>query len=166
MKRIIFALFSLFALIALLVACAGGSGSEETDDLDQARQTLIDFFALLSSGDYQAVAELHAENPGLYEWLQQNNPDVDPTDRAALLEAGCTFQLVCMEIKQVLSSEQVSDTLFNFSVEFANEDGSTFVLGPCCGQDETSMPPTSAFDYQVEKAAGQFLVIGWPVYVP
>src|SRR3990172_2374978 len=166
MRRIIFALSSLFALTALLVACAGGPVSGETDDLNQARQTLTDFFALLSGGDYQAAAELHAENPDLYEWLQQNNPDVDATDRAALLEAGCTFQLVCMEIKQVLSSEQVSDTLFNFSVEFANEDGSTFVLGPCCGEDETSMPPTAAFDYQVEKADGQFLVMGWPVYVP
>lgn len=156
----------LIACVVLLAACAPSAPTVEVSDLEHAQQTLIDFFSLLSNGEYEEAAERHAENADLYEWLQQNNPDVDPTDRAALLEAGCTFQLVCMEIKQVLSAKQISSDEFLFTVQFATEDGSTFVLGPCCGEDETSMPPISEFEYLVEKMDSQFLVIGWPIYVP
>lgn len=156
------------AAAILLSACTAptNSSSTPTGDLERARRALIEFFSLLSHGDYLSAARLHAEDEDFYDTLRQNNPDVDPGDPAALLRAACTYQLRCMEIKNVLHIEQLSDTLFRFIVEFADADGSTFVLGPCCGADETEMPPVSQFEYLVEKVDNQFRVHGGPVYVP
>ena len=54
-----------------------------------------------------------------------------------------------------------------FQVEFSNPDGSLFVLGPCCGANETEMPPVSQFEYTVTKIAeGEFVVMNLPPYVP
>ena len=161
--------FCLLAGAALfLSACATHSSSTPTPtgDLERARRSLIEFFSLLSHGDFEGAAQLHAEDEDFYETLRQNNPDIDPNDHAALLRAACEFQLRCMEIKTVIHIEQLSDSMFRFIVEFANTDGSTFVLGPCCGADETEMPPVSQFEYTVEKVEEQFLVHGSPVYVP
>ena len=58
-------------------------------------------------------------------------------------------------------------SIFTFTVTFRNRDGSTFVLGPCCGADATEMPPVSEFEYHVELTnSGDFRVLDLPVYVP
>lgn len=153
----------------ILAACAAPTPvAELPSDLEQAQQTLIDFFSLLKNGEYEEAVELFADDAEtqFYETAQQNNSDVDPNDQAALMEAACTFQLRCMEILKVVSGERVSETEFVFMVELANPDGTLFVLGPCCGADETEMPPVSQFEYRVEKAGSEFLVHGSPVYVP
>lgn len=165
---------ALFAnlLIAtiLLTACTAPAApiSTEPTDLDHARQTLIDFFSLLSNGDYKGAVQLFADDPetDFYATAQMNNVDVDPNDYPALMEAACTYQLRCIDILNVVSSEQVSETEFKFVVEFANPDGTLFVLGPCCGSNETEMPPVSQFEYRVEKVGSEFFVHGSPVYVP
>ena len=162
------AYIGLVVLGLALAACAGpASGTDAaTTALDQAQQTLIDFFDLLVDGDYSAAATLHADDAELYDTLRQNNPDVDPADHAALLQAACTFQLRCMRVLRVVSQQALAGNQFQFVAEFANPDGSQFVLGPCCGEDETSMPPVSQFEYLVENVGGRFLVHGSPVYVP
>jgi len=164
------ALFIGLALTALLLAaCAAPTPVVEgISDLEHAQQTLIDFFSLLSNGDYAEAVERFADDADtqFFETAQQNNPEVDHNDLAALMEAACTFQLRCMEILQVVSGEQVSETEFVFVAEFANPDGTLFVLGPCCGADETEMPPVSQFEYIVEKVDDEFLVHGSRVYVP
>ncbi len=54
-----------------------------------------------------------------------------------------------------------------FQVEFSNLDGSLFVLGPCCGANETEMPPVSQFEYTVSRNADhRFVVMNTPPYVP
>jgi hypothetical protein len=161
--------FFLIVVASLLVACAAPTPvTESPTDLEHARQTLIDFFSLLSNGKYSEAVERFADDADteFYETTQRNNVDVDPADHAALMEAACTHQLRCMEILNVVSSEQISDTEFVFTVEFANPDGTLFVLGPCCGSDETEMPPVSQFEYRVEKVGSEFFVHGSPVYVP
>jgi len=158
------ALIVTLGLVAL-VACAAPATGQPTD-LDHARQTLVDFFSLLGNGEYGEAVERHADDAEFYDTARMNNADVDPNDRVALMEAACTYQLRCLEILNVVNDEQVSDTEFLFVVEFENPDGTLFVLGPCCGADETEMPPVSQFEYRVEKVDSEFLVHGSPVYVP
>jgi hypothetical protein len=160
---------SVIAIVIVLVAACTpitASTPTPTGDLERARRTLIEFFSLLSHGDYASAANLHAEDENFYNSLRENNPEVEPTDRAALLRAACEYQLRCMEIKSVIHIEQISSRIFRFIVEFADLDGSTFILGPCCGADKTEMPSVSQFEYRVEKVGDLFLVHGSPVYVP
>lgn len=158
--------FTTIFVAMIITACASAPVATEPSELDHARQTLIDFFSLLHNGEYSEAAERHASDDEFYDTARQNNPDVDPEDRAALLEAACTYQLRCLEIKQILSSERISGTEYLFVVAFANPDGTLFVLGPCCGANETEMPPVSQFEYRVENVEGMLLVHGSPVYVP
>jgi hypothetical protein len=161
-----FALFLALGLIGL-TACATPAPAEPSD-LEHAQQTLIDFFSLLSNGEYAEAVERFADDPDteFYAAAQQNNAGIDPNDHAVLMEATCTFQLQCLEILNVVSGEQISETEFVFVVEFANPDGTLFVLGPCCGANETEMPPLAQFEYRVEKVSSEFFVNGSPVYVP
>lgn len=56
---------------------------------------------------------------------------------------------------------------FIFTVEFANPDGSLFVLGPCCGSTMTDVPPQSRFDFlvmRVPQLGNVLLVQTLPVY--
>jgi hypothetical protein len=166
MKRTVF----VFIVVAsLLTACAAPTPvAEAPSDLEHAQQTLIDFFSLLHNGEYVEAIERFADDTDtqFFETAQRNNVDVDPNDKAALMEAACTYQLRCMEILNVVNGEQISETEFLFIVEFANPDGTLFVLGPCCGSNETDMPPVSQFEYRVEKLGSEFFVHGSPVYVP
>lgn len=152
-------------ILAVLLASCAAPMSAQPSDLDHARQTLIDFFSLLHNGKYGEAVERH-DDAEFYETARQNNGSIDPNDPVALMEAACTYQLQCLEILNVVSSEQVSETEFVFTVEFANADGTLFVLGPCCGADETEMPPVSQFGYRVEKVGSEFFVHGSPVFVP
>jgi len=158
----------VLALSFALASCAGLTSptEAETTALDQAQQTLIDFFDLLVAGNYERAAALHVDDADFYDTLRQNNPEVDPSDHAALLQAACTFQLRCMRILRVVSRQGLGANQFQFVVEFANLDGSLFVLGPCCGADETSMPPVSQFEFLVENDGGFYLVLSSPIYVP
>jgi hypothetical protein len=152
-------------ILAILLAACAVPTPEQPSDLEHARQTLIDFFSLLHNGEYAEAVERH-DDAEFYETARQNNGSVDPNDPVALMEAACTYQLQCLEILNVVSGEQVSDNEFVFVVEFANTDGTLFVLGPCCGADETEMPPVSQFEYRVEKVVSEFFVHGSPVFVP
>jgi hypothetical protein len=166
MKRIM--LFTV-VLACLLAACAAPTPvAEAPSDLEHAQQTLIDFFSLLHNREYSEAIERFADDADtqFFETARRNNVDVNPDDEVALMEAACTYQLQCMEILNVVNGEQISDTEFTFTVEFANEDGTLFVLGPCCGSDETEMPPVSQFEYRVEMMSSEFFVHGSPVYVP
>ena len=125
---------------------------------------MIEFFALLNAEKYTEAATLYG---GSYEGLQANNPDIDPSDHAALWSRGCKqngFQ--CLEIRSTTFKELVGDS-YVFQVEFNNPDGSLFVLGPCCGANETEMPPVSQFEYTVSRnAEHRYVVMNTPPYVP
>jgi hypothetical protein len=151
--------------LAILLASCAAPTPEQPSDLDHAQQTLIDFFSLVHNGEYAEAVERH-DDAEFYETARQNNGSVDPNDKVALMEAACTYQLQCLEILSVVSGEEISETEFVFVVEFANADGTLFVLGPCCGADETEMPPVSQFEYRVEKVGSEFFVHGSPVFVP
>jgi len=130
----------------------------------EAQKVLIEFFDLLNSKQYSEADTLYG---GGYEQLQVFNADADPANHAALWSWSCEMSgLQCLKVHNATIKEDQGDT-FIFQVEFSNPDGSLFVLGPCCGSDETEMPPVSQFDFKVIKSsAGKFLVMDMPPYVP
>jgi len=133
--------------------------------IEEARMTLARFFDLLNAGEYHAAADLYA---GDYEVLRDNNPLVGPDDHAALLRNACEINgYQCLKLLRVVSEEQSSPAEFQFTVEFINPDGSTFVRGQCCGASETDMPSQSQFPYTVRTTCqSAYYVMDMPVYVP
>lgn len=179
-----FKLFAIALLIGLIcTACSLRdttltSQSNPTIDADQAgaasqtptlialaESALIDYFSALNQGDYAKAASLYG---GSYELLQSYNPTLDSEDYAALLQAGCNFNgLMCLPVREVLSVQTSDPDEFFFKVEFANPDGSTFALGPCCGETEETMPPQSTFMIGVScQEDGDCQVQDLPPYVP
>lgn len=130
----------------------------------EARDVLIDFLTLLHNKNYAEAAPLYG---GEYEALQVFNPELDPTDHVALWTWVCENKLLqCLEVRSTEFLHQEGDT-YVFQVEFTNADGSLFVLGPCCGANETEMPPVSQFEFTVTRNSdGKFVVMNTPPYVP
>ena len=125
---------------------------------------LVNLLTRLHTKDYAEAVPLYG---GEYEQLQVFNPEIDPNDKLALWTWVCDNQLLqCLEVRSVTFKEQVGDS-YIFQVEFNNADGSLFVLGACCGANETEMPPVSQFEFRVARTAdGKFVVMNTPPYVP
>jgi hypothetical protein len=154
----------LLLIVGLFTGACASVAVTPQPDLRVAQAALTDYFAHLDEGRYAEAAELYG---GSYEALQGWNPGVDPADHATLLENGCTINgLQCLPLKSVLAQEAISDDTYQFMVTFATADGETFVLGPCCGADETEMPPQSEFTFTVVKVGDAYRVQELPVYVP
>ena len=158
MKRFIF----LF-LILYLASCRP-QRALTASDADEARTPLLNFLTWLNTKQYEKAVPLYG---GEYEQLQVFNPQIDPSDHLALWTWVCENQLLrCLEVRSATLKHQEGDT-YVFQVEFNNPDGSLFVLGPCCGANETEMPPVSQFEYTVSRnAEGKFVVMNTPPYVP
>jgi hypothetical protein len=133
-------------------------------DIEQARATLINYFAALQGERFPEAARLYG---GSYLELAGYNPKVPPDDHVKLLENACTANgFRCLEIREVLKAETVSPTEFSFVVEFKNEDGSLFTQEACCGTGATEQPTRSQWTYTLKKVEDAFLVQELPVYAP
>lgn len=161
--------FSIFLLIILLIGCTPQPiNTPEPTSLpstaEEAQQALISFFSLLNTKKYDEAVSLYG---GSYEQLQIFNPEIDPSDHVALWSWVCESRILqCLTVHTATFKNLQGDT-YVFQVEFSNPDGSLFVLGPCCGANETEMPPVSQFEYNVTRnASGQFVVMDLPPYVP
>lgn len=159
--------FILFILI--LVGCSSQPAGTPTpislaSTASEAQEVLIQFFDLLNAKQYVEADFLYG---GEYEQLQVFNPSSDPADHAALWSWSCEFAgLQCLKVRTATFENLQGDTHI-FQVEFSNSDGSLFVLGPCCGANETEMPPVSQFEYRVTRDSdGKFKVMDLPPYVP
>jgi hypothetical protein len=132
--------------------------------ISEAYDVLVNFLTLLHTKNYADAVPLYG---GEYEQLQVFNPEIDPNDKAALWTWVCENQLLqCLEVRSTTFQKQVGDS-YIFQVEFSNPDGSLFVLGPCCGADETEMPPVSQFEFTVARNPDhRFAVMNTPPYVP
>jgi hypothetical protein len=130
----------------------------------EAHDVLVNFLTLLHTKNYTDAVPLYG---GEYEQLQIFNTEIDPNDHVALWTWACDQQLLqCLEVRSATFKELRGDS-YIFQVEFNNPDGSLFVLGPCCGTNETEMPPVSQFEYTVSRNADhRFVVINMPPYVP
>jgi hypothetical protein len=135
-------------------------------DIDTARVALEAYFSALAAGSYTEAAALYGGSTSV---LEQNNPTLNPADRAALFQAACTLNgFVCnLNVLNFVHEAQLSASDFRFTVEFQNPDGSLFQLGPCCGADPALEPPWTQFDFIVHKLEnGLFQVQDLPVYIP
>jgi hypothetical protein len=155
--------FLLFSI--LLTGCVPQQTPAPTaPTVEDARQTLIHFFDLLNAGEYAKADLLYG---GDYAQLEVFNAKADPDDHAALWSWSCEFAgLQCLKVRTVTFKVLQVDT-YIFQVEFSNPDGSLFVLGPCCGANETDMPPVSQFTYRVTRnSENRFVVMDLPPYTP
>ncbi len=157
----------LLSLTLLLASCAPQTISAPTSlppTTNEAQEVLIQFFDLLNAKQY---AEADALYGGEYEQLQVFSSTSDPADHAALWSWSCEFAgLQCLKVRAATFKNLQADT-YVFQVEFNNADESLFVLGPCCGADETEMPPVSQFEYHVARDSdGKLKVMDLPPYVP
>lgn len=154
------------SIVVLLAACR--SSPEPTPsistELESAREALTSYFSLLRAGLYSEATQYYG---GDYEVLRGWNPDIEPDDYIKLFERGCTANgLMCLQVGKIVDQEQLSPTEFRFVVQFVNDDGTPFVLGPCCGATEEEMPPQTEFTFTVTRVDNRFLVEDLPVYVP
>ncbi len=136
-----------------------------SSETELAIRTLTTFFSHLHAGDYEQAAALFG---GSYDIMIDHNPEVNPDDHAALFRNACRINgAQCLEIGSVVLEGRPAPTEFKFAVEFTNDDGSLFVLGPCCGATEADQPPQSVFFYTVVKStADEYVVLEMPVYTP
>jgi len=130
----------------------------------EAYDVLVNFLTLLHTKNYTEAVPLYG---GEYEQLQVFNTEIDPNDHVALWTWACDNQLLqCLEVRSATFKELRGDS-YVFQVEFSNPDGSLFVLGPCCGANETEMPPVSQFEYTLSRNVDhRFVVMNMPPYVP
>jgi len=160
--------FKLICVLILLASCAPQVQSPPPTSLpstaSEAHATLIQFFDLLNSKQYADADSLY---DGDYDQLKVFSADTNPTDHAKLWADACQLAgLQCLKVRTATFKNLQGDT-YVFQVEFSNPDGSLFVQGPCCGSDETEMPPVSQFEYSVARNTdGKFLVMEIPPYVP
>ncbi|HNQ95648.1 MAG TPA: hypothetical protein PKK96_11465 [Anaerolineales bacterium] len=157
----------LLIIVLFFASCAPRTTPAPTSlpfTASDAQTLLIQFFDLLNAKQY-AKADLFYG--GGYEQLRVFNASADPEDHAALWSWACeNAGLQCLTVRTATLKNSDSDT-FAFLVEFNNPDGSLFVLGPCCGADETEMPPVSQFEYRVARDSdGQLKVMDLPPYTP
>jgi hypothetical protein len=132
--------------------------------LQEARAALTSFFDELAQGSYQAAAETYG---GSLETLIYHNPDIDPDDRAVLIQRACQVNgYQCLKLRQITAQELISVDEALITVEFLNRDGSRFQLGPCCGATEAEMPPVWRFPYTLRKIGDRWMVMDLPIYVP
>jgi hypothetical protein len=163
--------FSIFLLSIFLIGCVPQNintpqltPTSLPSTIAETHDVLVDFFTLLNEGKYDEAEPLYG---GSYESLQVFNPEIDPSDHTALWAWACEKRLLqCLKVRSATFQRLEGDT-YVFQVEFSNEDSSLFVLGPCCGANETEMPPVSQFEYRVSRTApGKFTVMELPPYIP
>ena len=142
------------------------AATPEAANAEAAREALRAFFSHLHAGEYGEATALYG---GGYEIMQDHNPGIDPDDHAALFRNACMVNgAQCLQIRQAELVDQPSAAKFLFAVQFINEDGSKFVQGPCCGEEDLErFPPLEEFLYTVRlDCAGKYHVLELPVYSP
>ena len=155
-------------VLSLLTACAPTPApppatSTPIPELAQAEQALTGYFAALANGRFAEAGNIYA---GPVASLQANNPDVSPDDHASLLERYCTQNGgVCLPVGKYAQRSAPAQDTFVFVVEFTNPDGTTFEIGPCCGEADTGQR-TREFTYTVLLLDGEYQVFKLPPYVP
>jgi len=149
----------------VLAGCAAPQPTPEAADRAGAQEALASFLGLLAGGEYDQAATMYA---GPLDSLHSFNPELDPQDAPALIGYACGQRLLqCLPVRSVTLAEVTSGEDVVFNVEFSLEDGSLFVLGPCCGATSTEMPPVSSFAFRVRpEPSGSYAVLDLPPYVP
>jgi hypothetical protein len=85
-----------------------------------------------------------------------------------MLQAACkTNGFRCLEIMSSTLFEAIDRNEFSYQIQFANSNGSLFILGPWCGASKEIVPPISSFEVHVTcESEGLCQVMDLPPYVP
>jgi hypothetical protein len=151
-------------LIAILILIATCFVSNTNRSLSAAKMALKNFFLALNSEDYEKAVDLYG---GSYEIIQGMNPGLDPQDHISLWQHACRMNgFQCLRVKRIVKTVAINEFEYRFTVEFRNPDGSLFIQGPCCGEDETNATGISQFVISVRKMDDEFKVMDLPSYVP
>ena len=126
---------------------------------------LKSYFDALNGGDYEEAANIYG---GDFTPLFEYNPDITQDEKAALFASTCELNgfLCDLHIGEIMQFEKVSDLAIQFTLTLEGSDGSSFELGPCCGEDPASASPQYEFVYTVAWQGGRFQVMELPVYRP
>ena len=130
-----------------------------------AISVVMQFFDYLHTGRYEEAVKLYG---GTYQLMIDQNPAIDPADHVALMKNACTVNgFQCLQLKVAGIEYKPSPNEYLFTVQFQNDDGSLFVLSPCCEASEAEQPPVSLFEVKVmEVVVGEFRVLDMPPYMP
>lgn len=130
-----------------------------------ACKALYAYFHHLHAREYEQAMEYYG---GSYDNMRNHNPSLDPDDYVGLFKNACTENgAQCLEIQKATFIGQPSPSEYRFSVQFANEDGSTFGRGACCGDESPNQSVQYAFTYTLRlEPTGKYLVLDMPVYSP
>ena len=153
-ERLILVKYLVILLLAIiLISCVPQATSTQPPTetslpatTSEAHDVLVNFLTSLYTKKYADAVPLYG---GDYDQLKVFNTEINPEDHLALWTWACDNKLLqCLGVRSAKFEQQVGDS-YIFQVEFSNADGSLFVLGPCCGSNETEMPPVSQFEYTV-----------------
>ncbi|HEY5729093.1 MAG TPA: hypothetical protein VLA72_04010 [Anaerolineales bacterium] len=149
---------------ALPKSTVGAMNTAVVND-ESAYNILVQFFDHLHTGRYEEAVNLYG---GDYQLLIDQNPGIDSAEHATLMKNACMYNgYQCLKVKLAGIERKPSPDEYIFGVQFQNEDGSPFVLGPCCGASETEQPPVAFFEIRVMKIAeGEFRVMDMPPFLP
>lgn len=138
-----------------------------TAESEMAAEALILFFDYLSQNEFEkALTLLSLEGPeDTWQWLANFSLPEDRDDQAKILENYCQATGTCLKAK-VLSTQINENNEYDLVVQFINQDQSTFVFGPCCGESEETMPSKDKFDFKVKKINNKYMVLTPPLYRP
>jgi hypothetical protein len=131
---------------------------------EQARIALLAFLAALGEGHYMEATWLYG---GSYDTMRMWNPDMAPDDLPGLWRSACLHNgLQCLGRAEPVDVEVLSATDLRFTVHLLTAAGERFVLGPCCGETEETMPPQRVFTFTVRRSGDRYLVLDTPPYMP
>ena len=164
-----FCLLLLSIMTVLLISCTAQqsllTATDNLTDYERAQYTLMEFLKNLNDGKYDEAAQVYG---GSYQTMIDQNPGTDSNDHTTLLENACTLNgMQCLQAKIIGLEEEFPNEKYVFLVEFLDHNGTLFMLGPCCGDDEASSPPQSVFLFTVIKTdQNKFTVMDMPPYAP
>ena len=128
------------------------------------QDALTTFFDYLSKNDFERAILLTDENNSEF-WDSVGIYGQEATEKAKILENYCRATQTCLKAK-VLATKAAANGEYDLTVQFINNDGTTYVFGPCCGATEEEMPSKDQFDFTVKKIGNNFKVMTPPMYRP
>jgi hypothetical protein len=136
------------------------ASTPSVNNIDDAKNSLIEYFTLLHEEKFEEAVQYHGSG---YEYVKSGNVSNDNRP-ASLLKHWCLYQ-PCLKVSSVVKEQKISPSEFLFTVQFANDDGTIYKKGPCCGASEETMPTQTSFDFTVKKINDRYLVVSQLIYV-
>jgi hypothetical protein len=134
-----------------------------------AENILVSFFNYVNNNDYENAVTLLSLSSSDWEsmggYASGNSPENFLSNKESILKQYCEAIQTCLKAKPI-KVVMLSDTEYRITTQFINQDGSIFVLGPCCGATEETMPSRQEFEYTVMKIDGEYKVANPPQYRP